>query len=1035
MGETVAGAASSERLPSVNGLRVSLFGGVTASLDGRALAPPRSGAAWALLAWLALHPGRHRRAGVAAVFWPDSLDRSARGNLRTALWALRGVVGDCVVVERDRIGLDAWVDARAFDALCAAGREVDALALARGDLLAGLEEEWALLARDQHRERYCELAAATGSVAWARRAAALDPLAEAPQRVLIERLAATGDVPAALGAHTRFAERLRRQLGVAPSASLRARVEELREASRAPARPARDAGAPEAAAEAPAGAVPRGRAGEPRLIGRASELETLRSAWTAAVAGRGGVAIVEGEAGTGKTRLVAELQREAPRVASGAALPFGGGVPLSLWAELLRDLLRDGRPPAALVGECARLVPELGTPSPAPAAFERARLYEAVVGVVAWACVRSPLLLVLEDLHDADAASVELAGYLARRLETLPALLVLTRREHPRAPNVDAVVHALRSRGLLTAELALRPLPDDAAARLARSVAVLDAEQVASVVAGAEGNALLAVEGARALAAGERTVPATLRAAVRVTARGLPAEVWRLVELAAAAGRPLDPATLAALPVTDDAAVRALDCGLLVEHDHGVGFRHALLRDAVYADLPAPRRAWAHTRIAEALGSTLAGERARHLRLAGRDELAVAELVRAAAAARGMAALAEAEAFLTEAVEIVPRDASLLLELAEVQAWAGRGDRALASLERALAATAPDQQAGAHLRAGAWLRGAVCDPRAALTHYRAALDAGGDRAAALAGSAWCVAVAGDPAQVETLLAEVAELADERVAHDIESARGLALLRRGHFAEAVEPLLAGAELAAERPDLAYTSWVNATVAASASGDFERALEISSRALTVVGRFNLVGLALQLHAARGHLLSRLGRHAEGLAAMAEQARLADRLDDPALRALADNDAGLARLAAGDFAGAEACLARALDGAGAISRPLARLARAEALAALGRADEADAELRATVVEPVGTADAAAMLAPRFARVQGLVAAARGDSAEAERRLREALAGWDRRVGLTEVGRAWVASIVDLGRPPVVGLIEPERERARLLAELAAL
>ena len=129
------------------------------------------------------------------MFWPDVLDRSARGNLRTLLWTLRGALTPAaehlLVVERDRLGLDGaadlWVDARAFQALCAAGELEAAVALCGGELLAGLDEEWALLAREDHRERLGAVMAALArraadmrdgraALSWARRRAGLSPL-------------------------------------------------------------------------------------------------------------------------------------------------------------------------------------------------------------------------------------------------------------------------------------------------------------------------------------------------------------------------------------------------------------------------------------------------------------------------------------------------------------------------------------------------------------------------------------------------------------------------------------------------------------------------------------------------------------------------------------------------------------------------------------------------------------------------------------------------------------------------------------------
>src|SRR3954447_18214302 len=88
-------------------LHVRLLGDLQAELDGRPVAAPASRRAWALLAWLALHPGEHPRGTGAARVWPDVPDSSARASLRSAAWALRRALGadDALVTGRDRIGL------------------------------------------------------------------------------------------------------------------------------------------------------------------------------------------------------------------------------------------------------------------------------------------------------------------------------------------------------------------------------------------------------------------------------------------------------------------------------------------------------------------------------------------------------------------------------------------------------------------------------------------------------------------------------------------------------------------------------------------------------------------------------------------------------------------------------------------------------------------------------------------------------------------------------------------------------------------
>src|SRR4051812_13666132 len=209
-------------------LRVHVLGDLELERDGEALEPPQRGPARSLLGWLALHPGVHSRAAVAAALWPRVLDTSARASLRTALSALRAAVGpDAVVAGRTSVGLarapHVWIDVDEFEGLRAAGRAQEALALCRGELLAGIEEDWALAARDAHRDAQGGLpaprarhAARAGDVAsaitLARRRAALDPFDERAHRELLALMRDADDTAGALVAHERFAERLRRQL-------------------------------------------------------------------------------------------------------------------------------------------------------------------------------------------------------------------------------------------------------------------------------------------------------------------------------------------------------------------------------------------------------------------------------------------------------------------------------------------------------------------------------------------------------------------------------------------------------------------------------------------------------------------------------------------------------------------------------------------------------------------------------------------------------------------------------------------------------
>jgi tetratricopeptide (TPR) repeat protein len=342
----------------------------------------------------------------------------------------------------------------------------------------------------------------------------------------------------------------------------------------------------------------------------------------------------------------------------------------------------------------------------------------------------------------------------------------------------------------------------------------------------------------------------------------------------------------------------------------------------------------------------------------------------------------------------------------------------------------------------------VCAPRTVLTAARRALevlDAAPDapaapRAEALAACAWAEAVAGDAVAAEDLLDAAERLGtggDDLLAHAIGHARALALIRRARFADSHEASIASGTLAdrAGRPDLSYGSWINAACAAACDGDFERALGFVDRGARGTAGRGLPQLDVQYLAARSYVLARMGRLDAAAAAADEEAALAERLGSPALEATAEHDRGMVALARSDHAAAAALLGAALDHGAPVSRPLARLARAEALVGLRRLEEAEAELRETALEPVGPSDFPDTLVPRLVRVQGLIAAARGDDALAARRLEEAAAGWRRRLGHDADGDRYTAVLADLGRPPVAGLVEPDRELARVLDDLRAL
>src|SRR5690242_20010846 len=142
-------------------LRVRVLGDLEIELDGAAVEPPASRRARALLGWLALDRRMHPRSGLAARFWPDVLDESARTSLRSALSALRRSLGPdserYLIASRDDVGLagksEVWTDVADFEQCVEQDRLEEALALCRGELLAGLDDDWMYERRDEHRDR------------------------------------------------------------------------------------------------------------------------------------------------------------------------------------------------------------------------------------------------------------------------------------------------------------------------------------------------------------------------------------------------------------------------------------------------------------------------------------------------------------------------------------------------------------------------------------------------------------------------------------------------------------------------------------------------------------------------------------------------------------------------------------------------------------------------------------------------------------------------------------------------------------------
>lgn len=1057
-------------------VRVRLLGEIAIDVNGHAAELPNSGRAVALLGWLALHPGPQYRTDIASALWPDVPDASARSSVRTALWALRRMLEDAAAgslleSSRYRVGLrDVVVDVQEFAELLAQDRVDEALALAgTGEMLTGLEDEWALLARQSHRERLIALlvegsekAAAGGdfttAVERARRATELDPLSETCARALMLRHEEAGDRSVALGVYARVVDRLRRELHVAPSEDTWRLAERIRVSERR-----------RHVAVRPAVGTPMTE-GTSTVVGRRQEFAAIGAAWRHARGGRGGVLVVRGDPGIGKTHLIQELCRMAR--ADGALVAMGfapeiGCAPYGPWSEIAMSLAQDLG--AAMDGRSftqaiAPLLPGLLAPTaPGPPDFERTRLTEGLIGLIGFAARGTPLLLVLEDMHVGDESSAAVLSRAARRIADWPVLIAWTRRHRP-LPSALADAEEAAQRCGESAMIDLAPLCDDDIAALVRRTDTLSDSAVEDIVVAAHGSPLLALEASRALANTGAVLSEGLRAGVRAATTRLPMPARDLCAALAVAGR-----ALSIEEACRRIGVTQIDLDIIFEQAHEAGlavlagdrldFRHAMLRDAFYDDLPALMRARLHRAVAEDLivggGPERADEAARHLLAGGRSEDAVHELVRGAGHAVSLGAIERAESLLAQADRLHPDDADISLELAGVAAHRGRPDIARERFDRALAtigtAADPVALAAAHIRWAEWNTGPLCDPRSARESIQCAieiLDTAGVaglrmQVDAQAFLALCEGMAGDPLRCEALLDALDERCSGIPAEPIRDirrhvARSLSQIRRGRFERVADSGRAAAAIARSigRQDLLYGSLVNAAAGLAAVGKYVEALGILDEigVVPVEGRL-ASATEVEVQLSRAWLISRLERHDEALRVARSAHTLAARLDNTDLMARADTETGRILLRAGSFGEAADMLAQALQVPDAqIGRPMARLQRAEALVRSGDLQAAQDEVRAAALEPIGVGDWPDTLVARMSLVRGLIAAARGERAVAERQLRHAESCWRRRLDATDAGERYAATLADLGRP-VIGLISPADELDVVLVDLELL
>ena len=454
------------------------------------------------------------------------------------------------------------------------------------------------------------------------------------------------------------------------------------------------------------------------LLGREVELADLTRALASAERGEGAVRLLVGEPGIGKTRLAdATAARAAAagfEVAWGRAWEAGGAPPLWPWTEALRTLGAAGALEGASGSEA-----------------DRFRAFAAARDALRARSARAPVLVVLDDLHAADEATLDLALFAARGLRGSRVLLLGTWRdvESRRQPAVEDRLARIAREGR---RLDLARLAPDDVARLATRIApALSPEQVQRVVGASEGNPLFADELARLLgqrgtvAAPEATTEG-IQAVVLSRLALLPPGARRTLEAASVLGRTFHASALEMLgadatggAVPESLALAARASGLVAAvpgREAWHAFSHALVRDAIHLSLAPGRRAalhHAHSLWLEASPGVPAAEVAHHALLglpAGPTQRALALARDAAARASALGAYADAADFLERALDALGASrepamrCDLGIALAEALARAGLSDRSretaaqAADLARAL--SDPERLARAVLALG-----------------------------------------------------------------------------------------------------------------------------------------------------------------------------------------------------------------------------------------------------------------------------------------------------------------------------------------------
>lgn len=597
----------------------------------------------ALLAYLALSPDQKvDRDRLGELLWPTASPQERRHSLRQSRYRLRSATGGSPIVIPcgDTLALAPIVQFDCLEGEAARDSEM-VYRLLRGGFLPGFSipeshefEEWADTQRARFGSRWASAALEVAASALesgdpdraltiAEENAAARPFDDEPVRMVMRSLVSTGRIATALSRYAAYEDLLATQ-EYRPDSMLTEYAEEL-------------------------SALARQRSAEPRrempFVGRASEWATLERLWTDAARGRGGVALIEGGAGLGKSRLLREIQTRA-RAAEGLVLAAKCYEPeITVPFAAVTDALTPAvaRPATAALApswlaELAKLLPEIreldvevptAIPGRASPAAKR-RLHHAVLRLLSAISADAPVLLAIDDVQWADPASLEVLHFLARKADRGNVLILVTYRPAELTPEARRLTRSLTS-GRLAELLALEPLRKEDVADLLRRAGAFDSPAAADAVTGqlqrvSGGNPLFleelldALERERILfvqngrwvwggAQNERQLPRTIGKLLADRIEVLDTGTRACLELAAVVADNLSSDTLAEAlalsgPRTDVALLILEDNRLIRRLETGdFAIAHDELRRMVYQMIPDDRRRTLHESVARVLES------------------------------------------------------------------------------------------------------------------------------------------------------------------------------------------------------------------------------------------------------------------------------------------------------------------------------------------------------------------------------------------------------------------------------------------------